>query len=199
MKYYLKESIFPFVYVIFMSLIALSIEIIEGLLWLKILLAILNVGFYGVVVAGIAFKDGQDAMRVRYANDLERKEIIRTGEDRPLKINEEYKSWKGFAFGFISCVPLLVLLLLHTVLYLATGSVRLGAIASLLYLTFFIFFNPNLIDSVTVSWYAYYGTLIALPIIMALTGISYILGAKKTERQQEMIKEKQRRIYGENN
>ena len=49
------------------------------------------------------------------------------------------------------------------------------------------------------SWYIFYGALIALPIIMLSTGIAYILGAKKIKRQYEMIAEKQRSIYGDEN
>nr|MBO4517864.1 hypothetical protein [Clostridia bacterium] len=136
------------------------------------------------------------------ANDLERREIIRTGEDRPLKLHEEYKPWKGFAFGFISCVPILVLLALHTIVYNATGSYAgLGAIAGVIGLMFFVFFRldaaSSTAETAVVPWYTYYGALIALPVIMLITGIAYILGAKKIMRQQEMIKEKQRQIYGD--
>ena len=201
MKFYIKQGLFPFIYMLFMAMIAFGILAISGLLWLKILLAVLNVGLYAVVVAAAAYKDGQDAIKVQIANDLERREIIRTGEDRPLKIHEEYKPWKGFMFGFVACVPLLVLLILHTIVYLATGSyMGLGAIAGIIYLMFFLFFRldaGSAAEGAGIAWYTYYGALVALPVVMLITGIAYILGAKKIQRQQEMIREKQRRIYGE--
>ena len=96
MKYYLKQGVFPFIYMLFMAMIAFGIMAINGLVWLKVLLAVLNVGFYAVIVAAMSYKDGQEAMKALYSNDLERREIIRTGEDRPLKIHEEYKAWKVF-------------------------------------------------------------------------------------------------------
>ena len=205
MKYYLKQGVFPFVYMLMMAMIAFGILAISGLLWLKIILAILNIGLYTVVVAAVSYKEGQESIKVQHANDLERMEIIRTGENRPLKIHEEYKPWKGFAFGFVACVPLIVLLILHTVVYLSTESyVGFGAIAGLIYLMFFVFFRLDASLSAgeaatgtAVSWYVFYGALIALPVVMLITGISYILGAKKIMRQQEMIREKQRQIYGD--
>lgn len=208
MKYYVKQGIFPFIYLLFMAMIALGIISINGLLWLKILLAILNVGLYAVVVAASAYKDGQTAVKVQAANDLERREIIRTGEDRPLKIHEEYKPWKGFMFGFVACVPLLILLAVHTVVYFATGSYTgIGAIASIVYFMVFVFFRMNVdlsaaegeeaVAAVAPAWYLYFGTLVALPLIMCITGVAYILGARKIRRQYEEIREKQRQIYGD--
>ena len=201
MKYYFKQSVFPFIYIIFMAFIAIGIQTINGLLWLKICLAVLNLGLYGVVVCSVAFKEGQESVKVQMANDLERREIIRTGEDRPLKLREEYKPYKGFLFGFFACVPLILLLLAHTIIHFAGGTyVGLGAIAALIYNMFFIFFNFGTGaegEAAVVPWYLYYGALVAIPVLMLMTGISYILGAKKIMRQQEMIREKQRQIYGE--
>ena len=80
----------------------------------------------------------------------------------------------------------------------------LGAIAGIIYLMFFIFFRLNAPSTgaegetvAAISWYTYYGALIALPVVMLITGISYILGARKIRRQHEIIEQKQRSIYGE--
>lgn len=205
MKYYLKQGVFPFIYLIMMAIIAFGITAISGLLWLKIILALLNIGFYTVVVGAFAYKEGQEAVKVQHANDLERIQIIRTGENRPLKVHEEYKPWKGFIFGFTACVPLIILLALHTVLYLSADGYRgLGAIAGLIYLMFFVFFTfsssfaaSETATNAVMPWYAFYGALIALPVLMLITGIAYILGAKKIVYQHEKIKEKQRSIYGD--
>lgn len=205
MKYYLKNGFFPFIYQLFMAMIALGILSINGLVWLKAILALLNVGLYLFIVAAVAFKDGQEAYKVQMANDLERREIIRTGEDRPLKLHEEYKPWKGFLTGFISCSPIVALLIIHTVVYLATGTYTgIGAIAGVIALMFFIFFRLDAAaaaetaeTAAVVPWYIYYGALVALPVIMLTVGLAYILGAKKIARQQEIIREKQRQIYGD--
>lgn len=204
MWYYVKQAIFAFVYLFFMAVTAFGILCIENLTWLKIILLILNVGLYVVIVAATSYKDGQEALKTRVANDLERVQIIRTGESLPLKLKEEYKPWKGFFTGFIACVPLIVLLIIHTFLIIFGGSnfVGAGVVAGLIYLMVFAFTRVNVPTTaegvtVTVAPGIYYYTLFAIPIIMLTTGVFYILGAKKIERQQKMIKEKQRKIYGE--
>ena len=205
MKYYLKQGVFPFVYLLMMGIIAFGISAISGLLWIKIMLAVVNIALYAMVITAVSYKEGQESIKVRHANDLERILIIKTGENRPLKVHEEYKPWKGFMFGFVACVPLIVLLILHTVLYLSTGSYRgFGAMAGLIYFMVFVFFTFGSPSSAgeaatgnALPWYSFYGALIALPVIMLITGISYMLGAKKIMRQYESIQEKQRQIYGD--
>ncbi|MBQ7348903.1 MAG: hypothetical protein IJW47_02800 [Clostridia bacterium] len=199
MKYLLKLSIIPIVYLLFEAMIALGILTIgDNLLWLKIVLSILNLGLYAVIVWSICFKEGEKALKVRLANDLERMQIIRTGEDRPLKLKEEYKTWKGFAIGLITCAPMVILLIVHTILISVnpawTGA---GAIVNFVYLVFNAFIHLNLETTVYAPWQFYFN-LIALIIIPLITGISYMLGAKKIELQQEKIREKQRQIYGDN-
>jgi hypothetical protein len=200
MWYYVKQAFLPFVYLFFMAMTALAIIVIKNeLLWLKIILLVLNLGLYGFIVCATSFKDGETALKTRIANDMEREQIIITGEPRELKLKEEYKVWKGFFNGFIACVPLLFLMLLHTVLIFAFGEVYNGAgvVAGLIYLMVFAFFRLD--TSVVLTAGLYYGTLVALPIIVLMTGIPYILGAKRVEYQQNMIKAKHREIYGDEN
>lgn len=200
MWYYIKQSFLPFVYLFFMAMTAMAILTIGNeLVWLKVILCLLNLGLYLIIVCAASYKDGQTALKERIANDLERMQIIRTGEDRPLKLKEEYKWWKGYFYGFLSCVPLLLLLAIHTVLMLIDPALNgAGVVASIIYLTFFAFFRLNAVGTeVAVAPTIYYSTLIALPIIMIATGVSYYMGARKIQHQQDLIKEKQRQIYGE--
>ncbi len=204
MWYYIKQSFLPFVYLFFMAMTAMAILTIgNNLVWLKVLLSLLNLGLYLLIISAASYKDGQTALKERVANDLERLQIIRTGEDRPLKLKEEYKWWKGFLYGFISCIPLLLLLIVHTILVLIDPALNgAGVVASIIYLTFFAFFRLNVTGSstdITINPTMYYSTLIAVPIIMIATGVFYILGARKIQRQQDAIKEKQRQIYGDIN
>ncbi len=205
MKYYIKEAAFAFIYMIFTDITAVCVLFIsEELLWVRILLAVLNLVLYAAVVAAASYKEGQTSVKVRAANDLEREIIVKTGEDRPLKLLEEYKPYKGFLIGFITCIPLLILLALHAVFYFAADYKTLGGIGAFLYFTFYVFFSLNRGTSATeitttsnTAWYNVYGSLIAIPIVMLITGVSYLLGARKIIKQQEMIKEKQKSIYGE--
>lgn len=203
MKTYIKQAIIPFIYLFFVAITGLAVVSIDnGLLWLKIVLGILNVLLYLTIVCGSGYKEGQQALKIRVANDIEREQIIRTGEDRPLKLHEEYKWWKGFFIGGISCVPMIVLLLIHTVLILINPALNgCGVATALIYMAFFSFFmfaGDSSAQSVTpMSPESFYLCLIAIPIIMVSLGVSYYLGAKKIQRQQDAIKAKHRQIYGE--
>ena len=203
MKTYIKQAIIPFIYLLFMAIIALAITSIEDkLLWLKIALGILNLALYFTVVCGACYKEGQQALKIRVANDLEREQIIITGEDRPLKLHEEYKWWKGFFIGGLACAPMLVLLIIHTVLILINPALNgCGVASAFIYMAFFMFFmlgGSGSAENVTpMSPASFYGCLIALPILMVACGVAYYLGAKKIQLQQEAIKAKHREIYGE--
>ena len=142
---------------------------------------------------------GEEALKVQLANDLERREIIRTGDDRPLRLKEEYKAWKGFLQGFIACVPLIVMLIIHTILISTVGESAniFGAISSFLYMMFTAFIKVD--ETLPFAQWHYYFPLIAVPILSCLTGFSYILGAKKIERQQEKIKQTHRMLHGDDN
>lgn len=203
-KYYAKQALLPVIYLIFMAITAFGILAIgDDLLWLKIILGVLNIALYCVIVFIASYNEGKNAVKVRSANDLERRIIIKTGEERPLKLNEEYKPYKGFIVGLFAVIPLLFFLALHTLLHFTAGYDGLGAIISLVYLLFFEFFimKTGVSDAdaavTTLPWYVFYGTLIAVPVIILVSGIGYIMGAKVIIRQQEMIKAKQREIYGD--
>lgn len=204
MKTYIKQAFIPFIYLVFVAIVSMAIlSIEEKLLWLKIILAILNLGLYLSVVCGTSFKEGQIALKVRIANDLERQQIVKTGEDRPLKLKEEYKWWKGALIGGLACVPMLLLLLIHTILILINPALNgCGVAVAFIYMCIFCFFmlGGSGSGAETVSPMppeSFYLALVAIPIIMLACGISYYLGAKKIQFQQDAIKEKHREIYGE--
>jgi hypothetical protein len=199
---YLKKSIIPFAYMVLSSRVSMGILTIEdNLIWLKVLLSILNLGLYSVVTGAFAFKEGEQALKVRVANDIERKQIIRTGEDRPLKLHEEYKWWKGFLIGAISCSPIVVLMLVHTILILINPALNgSGIAASMIYLTGFAFMmlnksvNPTILSVNSARCYFNFVTIV---IVSVAYGIGYNLGARKIQLQQDAIKEKHREIHGE--
>ena len=191
MKFFLKQSFLPALYVVLMDFTAFGVCSMDaGVEWLQLILLIGNLALYVYVVAVMAFKDGQDAVKIRNANDVERRFIIETGEDRPLKEAEEYKPWKGFIPGLIVCVPLIIFIIVHTILLLCGNTIEWIEFAInvpyfLVSGVFAVLKVPNV-----------YFTLLAIPFICGATGIPYILGARKYERQQEQIKQKHAKIYG---
>ena len=211
MKYYLSHALLGLLYLFFSAITAFAILMIEGLIWLKVILLVLNLGLYIFIVATVAKKDGEDALKVRIANDLERCVIIQTGEDIPLK-KGEFKWWKGFVIGGVVCAPLVILLLIHTVLIIVNPTMTgAGAIAGFLYMMIFAFFRMDVVvaenvnatvggavqTNMPLSAGFFYWSLIAIPVIVLTIGIAYYLGGKKIELQQQKIKEKQRLLSGE--
>ena len=195
MWYYVKQSFMSFIYLIFTAIIALVIMTVQNF-WLRLVLSLLNLALYLVIVCATSYKEGELALRVRISNDLERKIIVRTGEDRPLKLKEEFKEWKGFIFGLVACVPLVILLIIHTIIvsFIDPTYLNVGAISAFIYANFYGF--ASLFFGELASWH-YYFSLIALPILSLSTGIPYIWGGRRVERQRSIIEQKKRQIYGD--
>ena len=197
MMYYVKQSLFAIVYLFFMMIIAFGILCI-GIPWLEILLCVVNIGFYISIIAVTFYKEGENALRILHANDIEREQIIKTGEDRPLKQHEEYKPWKGYVIGLVVCFPLILCIIIHTVVVIASGGTMFGggAVAGFIYLAFYAPISV-IIGEATV--WGYYVLLYVVPLISLTTGIFYNLGAAKIQKQYDRIAEKQRQIYGGGN
>ena len=196
MKYFLSNALFPFVYVVLTAFTATAILCIQGLIVLKIALCILNLALYSVVTLFIAFKTGQDAFKAQITNDIERRLIVETGENRPLKIHQEYKCWKGFLIGAMSCLPLILILIVHSIVVLSTGGavIAIGAIANFLYMTSYSFVAIFIKNATA---YTCFYNLLFLVYITLSYGITYILGAKKAQLQQKIIKSSHQAIYGD--
>ena len=192
---YIKQSFMAFFYLLFMITTSYAISVLEEKFFiLQIVLAIANLLLYFVILAGASFKDGEQALKVRNVNDLKRQEIIRTGEDIKLKIHEEYAPWKGFLAGFIACVPLILCLIIHSILLFSGSSVDFfGQAAGIIYNGFFVL--VRIFSDITP--YSYYWALLCIPFIVGLSGVPYMLGARKIELQQERIKETHKLIHGE--
>ena len=198
MKYYLKKAMIGFVYLIFSAITAYGILFIPDLSWLKIVLLVLNIGLYSYVLGATAFQDGQAAYKVRMANDLNRKQIVLTGEDIPLDTKNEYKPYKGFIIGLIICAPLIILLIIHAIVTSSTPSnVDFGNTACFIYMMAYAFAGVGVsIDKVFILVPPYWA-LLSVPLIVLIQGTLYSLGARKIELQQEMIKERHKMIHGE--
>lgn len=196
MKYIIKLTVFPFVYLILMATVSIGVYALEGAgPFIKTLAAVVCFLLYFFLMGVIMYQEGGKALKVRNANDVERKRIIRTGEDRPLKLDTEYKARNGFLVGLTVCVPMILLLLIHTLLISISGLEATwgGRTAGIIYLFFFVFFS---IGTPTITAFTYYYLLLLIPIMMLGCGIPYVLGAKKVELQEERIEEIHKSIHG---
>ena len=210
-KYYAGHAVFSLMYAFCTALTSAAILCIENLVWLKAILLSLNLLLYVYIVGAVAFKDGEQALKVRNNNDFERKIIIKTGENRPLDLIGEYKVWKGFLIGAVACIPVVLLLLIHTILIsIDPTKTGVGTVVSFLYMCVFAFFRINVIQTgwdsmdeslatnATIAPELYYVTLLMIPILILTIGIGYFLGAKREELKNRKLKERQRIYSGVN-
>ncbi len=197
MKYYLKQSIFLVVYNLFMSMTAFAIIAIpEHLMWLQLILFALNIGLYLLIMSMTMFKEGELALKTRNANDLEREQLIRTGTSLPLKLNEEYKPWKGFLMGALVGAPMVICLIIHGILIAINPTFNgAGVASSFIYLAYHA--PVSVLLGKISHWGQYFIMLYAIPIFATTSGVAYMLGGRKIQRQLDKISQKHHEIYGE--
>ena len=194
--YFLKQMIFPLVYMIILSITSLGITAINNdLLWLKYILNAIVLAFFALIMGAVSWKDGEEGAKVLHANDLERRRIVETGEDRPLNLLKEFRPWKGFLAGLSTCIPLIIMIIIHAIMSSSGAGNGAGAVAGFVYMIVFMFFMPDLSMSLTAGHY--YLTLVAIPIFMVITAVAYILGNRRIQKQYDAVERKQAQIYGD--
>lgn len=191
--YYLRQSTFIFLYVVFMSLTATAITYIP-IPFLKVLLLVANLILFSVITANNFYREGQVAMKIRLNNDIIRKKIAETGDDLPLKKQAEYTTLKGYLLGAIVFVPCVVLLLINTLVMLLGGTNIIGSIVSVGYMLFFWVYSA--FGTEIVSPFTYYIVLWGAGYLALLSGLFFTLGAKKQEESYQAM-EQMHEIYGE--
>ena len=189
--YYIKKS--------FMYLIVLVFTIITGYTLMDmeeanktfpLIMSFLNFAVYIMMLVSIAYKEGQDAYKILLANDAERRQIALTGEDRPLRLKEEYALWKGFVIPFISVLLQLIFIILHVIFYELAGTTEIfGELFFYSVLTLYPVFHY------TVGKVSLYICLILPVVAVLVTWFGYYLGGRKIQMQQQRIKEIHDQIY----
>ena len=196
--YYIKKAFFFLFYLMFMDLIGLGIIAI-GIDGLALPLAIISIGFYMFIVIYMMFKEGKESMRKLHANDVERVQLLRTGSCGKIDANAEYAPWKGFFIGFLTMSPMILFTIIHLIIELCGGTfMAFGTIVNFMYLGFSCPYQC-IAQGVYVGTPLFYIILYAIPVMLALTGVPYLLGAKKIGYHYKMVEEKQRKIYGDKN
>ena len=197
MKYYIKCSLFAFAYLIAMDIGALLFSYI-GSVALRAALSIVWVLFYCFIVGVIYFKEGATSLDVRHANDLERKHMVESGEIVELDTAPEYKPYKGFMIGIYACIPLILIMLIHLILGLATGGTANGAgiVASIVYFTFFMPYGAFRSGVKLFTFGEYFIILYTVVFLAVVIGVAYNLGARKAQKKYDLIERKQNEIYG---
>ena len=191
---YIKQSLFAFIYLISLGVTELIIFSIESDVLKMVLFAVI-LGFYVFLLFMVYSNKGMDALKIRHYNDIDRKRIIETGADIKLRVHEEYCVWKGFLYGFIAAIPLIVMILINGIILLSGGtSQTLVTITGVAYMVFYSIFRVLVGEFTAVQLF---GLLYAVPVMMCITGIPYILGARKARKQFDSIEQTKKTIYGD--
>ncbi len=195
MKYLLRLTIIPIVYIFFIDFISIGLDSLDTIGEVaKIIINALCLILYGYVVFKIMQKEGEEAGSYLIKNNYTRREMIRTGNVVEIKTAKEYRWWKGFATGLLCLVPLFVCLVWHLIIRTPNENSPASIIAQLIYVLFYRFLGSYQ-DSAPST--IFYGLPIAIIGMELITGVPYILGAVKRRKQQEKIKELERELHGE--
>ena len=191
---YFKAPIFSFVFLLMFAVSGFAVEFIETL-WLKVLLGTVLVLVYLLVVFIVFFTEGAQALKIRHANDDDRMEMVKTGREIDINESAEYKTHKGFLMAGIVCAPMIIFLLIHVII-ISTGGATLffGQATGFVYTVFYCV--PTALIKQASAWQYLY-VLYALPLIIGIGGIGYILGAKKQQGIYDKSEETKKKIYGE--
>ncbi len=195
MKYLLRLIIIPLVYLVCFDITSLGIYSIPNASnALKLILNIAVIALYFVVLCAIMLKEGEASYNKLLANNLTRKEMIRTGVVKDIDERQEYRWWKGYAVGLICCIPLIVILVFHFILKVPNEVSRPSVIAQLLYMPFFSLVKSSLGMNEGLYLLA---TAVTLAMLTVGLGLPYFIGAKKREAVQNRIKQANKLFHGE--
>lgn len=196
MWYFIKQSIFLVGLMFFMMTTSLLILRI-GVPIAEFFLSLLNLGLYSTAIILIFYKEGQTAWKLRQSNDIERRNIIATGKNIPLKTTPEYKAWKGFIFGIISCLPMMIMLIVHAIMGDTSGGTSAGSVCSVMHYVFWLPYfelRATLTPGFIPGFVDYFGVLYAVVLMSFLTFIGYYAGARKLQRAQDKVEMRKKEI-----
>jgi hypothetical protein len=190
--YYLKDSILVYTYIIIGGLLGFIIMFMvsENYLpdYVGVILSVINIVIYAMVARNIFLKTGEEAMRAKHSNDIERRHMLETRTYHEINKVTEFNVKKIFIFCIITIVPLIVMLLVKGILDLSGSGVTgfdlsLRFVYGMVYSLFYCF-------SSTASVYF---TAIAFVIVPLPIYIGYMQGVNKVKAeylQAEQIKQK---------
>ncbi len=190
--YYLKKSIFLIFYTLIFSVMQLGIISIS-ITSLKIILTILALLFYLFLTSSFFFYEGKTAYKVRHENDNKRRIIIKTGEYVKLEKKAEYSFYKGFLIVFIAFAPLIVLEILNVIAI--NVNEKISIFSSIIKIMDMLFYSPIFEALGETSPYYILITLYAVPLMMLIVEVSYVLGAKANMRKYDAIDEMRKEIH----
>ena len=190
--YYLKDSVLVYTYIIIGGLLGYIIMFMvsENYLpdYVGVILSVVNIVVYAMVARNIFLKTGEEAMRAKHSNDIERRHMLETRSYHEINKVNEFNVKKILLFCIITVIPLAVMLIVKGIFDLSGSGVTgfdlsLRFVYGMVYSLFYCFaFDASV-----------YYTALAFIIIPLPMYVGYMQGVNKVKAeylQAEQIKQK---------
>jgi hypothetical protein len=156
------------------------------------MLSVINMVLYFVVISHSFVKTGEDAMRVKHSNDLERRTMLKERYYRELDKVGEYNNKKLIVYVLAMLIPVAVLALLSGILALCNASTYPVEFVIQLLSGFVYSFAFGIREGASAYWSLFASVIMVAPII-----IGYIKGGKAVLGEYERIERIKQVIDGD--
>jgi len=194
--FYAKDALLNYCYMVTGAFLAFVIKMftadntIPG--YLCSLLSLVNIGVYLFIIITAYQKTGEEAMRKKHANDVERRHMLETRQFRELDKMGEHNIKNPIIFTIIAEAPLALILLITAILNLcgvpAVGLTNFIKVGFGMFYTFF--YGISTLSS------AYF---VAFQLLLMPLGtvFGYYLGVKKAQKTYDKAERLKKRVDGE--
>ena len=190
--YYLKDSVLIYTYIIVTGLLGFIVMFMvdENYLpdYVGIILSVVNIVIYALVARNIFLKTGEEAMRAKHSNDIERRHMLETRSYHEINKVTEFSIKKIIVFCIITIVPLAIMLLVQGIIDLS-GSDSNGFLLMLKFL-YGMVYSAFYCITPTASVYFTAVAFIIIPVPMYIGYMQGVNNVKKEYAQAELIKQK---------
>ncbi len=194
MKYLLKLIIIPVVYVISFAFLTVGIASIDGFSPIvKSIISIILFAVFALVISAVMIKEGHEAYSILLTNNIQRRRIVETGKVVEFDASNEYRPYKGFLAGLICCIPLVIMVILHLIVAPIGAVSRVSIICEMAYGLFFSIFRTYMVADALGFFLISAGIIVVFPLV---TGIPYMIGARKRSLQQDNIRRLNDELHG---
>ena len=194
--YYIKDILVNYVYIVVCSLIGVILcwATTDGLMegYVCSILSVINLALYCVVIAHSYMKTGEEAMRVKHSNDLERRVMLKERYYRELDKVGEYNVGKLLVYVLPVVIPLVLLGVLAGVL--AIFSVDTYTIEFILRIAYgFVY---SLVFGIKAGASAYWA-FFAIIIMIAPIVFGYVKGGNNVLKEYARVERIKQAIDGD--
>lgn len=194
--YYFKDTMLNYSYILGCDIVGLLLmlvtrsDTIEG--YIGAILSAMNMFLYFAVIKNAYMKTGEEAMREKHSNDIERRDMLTTRRYRELDKVREYTPKKILIFLAPIVIPCVLLLSISTIIAIFGGNPEgLNTVITFAYAFVFSFFVG--ISKTASAYFAWF----ALAMLVAPLVYGYLSGVKKVCGEYAIAEKVKNMVDGE--